>query len=438
MFSEPESIPAEGEMFRIMSSQRYTASIRIILSVSALFGWVSPVLSESPPDLTIQSSHAGSIESLILIYSWSAEMGIVSITDILSALPDANTVIISQFDPATDAFTAYQSRLAGNGLGYNRRGDPRIEFIQDARPYGPWPRDQAIVDRSGTVWLSDSDQHGLKNVLPNIHEIFGLNTNQLDIAFAGSNLLVCGDHVIASERVGNDFLHEFSRQSVIRVPAPPEPAPFHLDLMVMPLSDSVIVVGDDMPVRDLFLAMSDEEITKLVLQWLTELAVSANNIKPRITGDRVAFERTGDPALILPRLAVEKMGTIQRLMDPYVFRTAVQREPDYVWDDRIASTLSNAGIRVIRVPMWPGGILSGFQGSQSPLPVITYPNLLVWEDGIIMPVYGIPELDDMTRTILEDAGKRTVYPMRGGALLGFGSSGPHCLTLEVRGRPSAG
>ena len=416
-----------------MKRMKYNSIVIVILVHLVSSAIISKAYSETPNNLILQSSHAGDIESLVLIYTWSAEMGIVSITDILEALPEANTVIISQFDPATDAFAAYQSRVAGNGLGYNSCGEPRIEFIQDARAYGPWPRDQALVDASGNVWTSDADQHGLRDVLPNIRGVFGLNVNQSGIRFAGSNLLVCGDRVIASDRVSEDVLAAFSGQSVIRAPVPAEPVAFHLDLVTMPLSDSVMVVGDDVPVRDLFLAMTDEEITELVLRWLSELAVSANNIQPRITTERIAFERTGDPALILPKLAAEKMGEIRRLLDPHVFRTAVLEEPAYIWGDRIASALAKEGITVIRVPMWPGGILSGNLKSPSPLPVITYPNLLVWEDGIIMPVYGIPELDDMTRRILEEAGNRTVYPMRGGALLGFGSSGPHCLTLEVRG-----
>ena len=410
-------------------------SIIIVILVHLLpLGTASPAISEPPSYLTLQSSHAGKIESLVLIYTWSAEMSVFSLVDILKALPEAKTIIISQFDPASDAFTVFQSRVAGNGLGFDRNGIPRIEFVQDARPYGPWPRDQAIVDRNGMVWMSDTDQHGLREVLPNIRGVFGLHVQQPGISFAGSNLLVAGERIIVTERVSKDVLNKFSGRSVIRVPGPAEPAPFHLDLLAMPLSDSIVVVGDDTPVRDLFLAMSDEEIAELVIRWLSELAVSVNNVRPRVAGGRIAFERTADPALILPRLAAEKMSEIRRLLDPDVFRTAVQQEPEYMWDDRIAAMLSREGLVVIRVPMWPGGILSGIQGTTSPLPVITYPNLLVWDEGIIMPEYGIEELDKMTRRILEDAGERTVFPMRGAALLGFGSSGPHCLTLEVRGK----
>lgn len=41
-------------------------------------------------------------------------------------------------------------------------------------------------------------------------------------------------------------------------------------------------------------------------------------------------------------------------------------------------------------------------------------------------------MDSVATARLENASKKKVYPVRGAAILGYGGSGPHCLTLEFR------
>jgi agmatine/peptidylarginine deiminase len=68
----------------------------------------------------------------------------------------------------------------------------------------------------------------------------------------------------------------------------------------------------------------------------------------------------------------------------------------------------------------------------SGLPMMCYPNCLVWDEGILMPSYDLPALDELARARLEQASGKKVYLVRGGAILGYGNSGPHCLSLELR------
>jgi hypothetical protein len=108
--------------------------------------WLSQVLfkngicfSSDVDRINPVSSYSGKIEKLILIYTRTAEIGIISLIDIMKALPDVEITVISQFDPDSKEFGLFVSSLTRNDLGFNSQHKPRIHFIQDARSYGPWP-----------------------------------------------------------------------------------------------------------------------------------------------------------------------------------------------------------------------------------------------------------------------------------------------------------
>jgi hypothetical protein len=136
------------------------------------------------------------------------------------------------------------------------------------------------------------------------------------------------------------------------------------------------------------------------------------------------------------RFLKDKLRNLAQLQQPDVIRRLVDRHPVFDLDDRIAATLQQAGYRVIRLPFWPGEMTKSPGGDHPLLPMLCYPNCVVWDDGILMPSYGIPALDDLARRVLEHETGKKVFDVRGGAILGFGSSGPHCLTLEFRQMPS--
>ncbi len=401
----------------------------VLLAASVLGGRAFPEV-ELPVDL--QSSHSGRISKIVLVYTWTAEMGLVSVADILRRLPEVEVVILSQFSPGTEAFRVYTSKLTKDGLGRDSSGKPRIHFIQDARAYGPWPRDQALVDDTGRMWVSPDDHHQLRDAFSAIDTTYGIHSHDAPISFTGGNILSCGGRILVPDRMDSVALATFLSGEIVRLPSPAMPERFHLDLVIMPLSDTLIAVGDDRLARQALLELSREEQAELVTRWMAEFAASANNLDPVSDSNRLRFRRTGRPELILMDMLREKLRRLEELLHPGVFEGEITIEPDYQWDDLIAKELEDAGFHVVRVPFWPGDALSGAGTGPSRLPVISYVNSLVWESGILMPVYGVPSLDSLAMETLEHASGKKVCPVRGGAILGFGSSGPHCLTLEFR------
>ncbi|MEK7727294.1 MAG: hypothetical protein AAB354_02710, partial [candidate division KSB1 bacterium] len=386
----------------------------------------------APSRVQLQSAHAGTINQLILVYTWSAEMSLLSLRDILTALPDAQILLLNQFTAGTDPFRTFATKLVRDGLGRNQQGQPRIQFVQETSAYGPWPRDQALVDEQGRMWVSASNSHQLQNIMLALDESYGVQRHAAEFVFAGASLLRLGKWILCPDRLDTAYLAQHLRGPFLSLPSPAPPAPFHLDLVVMPLSERVVVVGDDQLAKTALLALNDKQIAELTARWLAEYAVAANNFDFEMQAGAPVLREVNRPALILKPLLNEKFKLVAQLAQPEVFRAAVQAEPDYVWDDQIATQLTRSGFEVVRVPFWPAsnGIVGGRKTSG--LPMLCYPNCLVWDDGILMPVYGIPALDEMARARLESACRKKVYPVSGSALLGYSYSGPHCLTLEFR------
>jgi hypothetical protein len=144
------------------------------------------------------------------------------------------------------------------------------------------------------------------------------------------------------------------------------------------------------------------------------------------------FQRIPEPPLIMWRFLKEKLQNLAQLQQADVMKNLFDRHSPFDLDDRIAAALQKRGYRVIRVPFWPGEMTTDRDANEPLLPLICYSNCVVWSDGILMPTYGIPPLDNLARRVLEHETGKEVFDVRGGALLGFGSSGPHCLTLEFR------
>ncbi len=352
--------------------------------------------------------------------------------DLLSALPDVQTTIISQFAPDSESFQVFSSALTRHGLGRDSKGRTRLQFLQDARSYGPWPRDQAVIDIGGRMWVSDSDQHQLQSIFSSLDLQSGFERHDAPISFAGANLLVCGQKILCPDRLDSSVISSFIEGPIVSLPSPPAHEPFHLDLLVMPLSENLVAVGDDGLARTMLMSLSPEEMAASVARWAAEYAGSANNIELSSRANGLMFRRTHRPSLILWPFLKEKLQNLVQLLRPGVFKEIVENQAPYPWDDRIASALEAQNFEVVRIPFWPGETATQRARNQPALPMLCYPNCLVWEDGILMPTYGIEHLDDLARSTLEKATDKTVYPVRGGAILGFGSSGPHCLTLEVR------
>lgn len=386
--------------------------------------------SHTPQKIVLQSAHAGAVKKLLLVYTWSAEMGVVSLRDMLAALPGTEALIVNQFPPNSGQFSAFVSNLTRGGLGRDAAGRPLLQFVQDARPFGPWPRDQALVDESGAMWISASDNHRLRDLMLALDRSYGLDNRAADFRFTGANLLRCGNVILCPDRLDTTYLAQYLRGPFVALPSPPPPEPFHLDLLVMPLSDRLIAVGDDALARAALAQLAPEQQQRLVARWLAEFAVSAHNLELLAEGGNFRFLARPRPALILAANLKEKLDLVAGLLRQGNFQKSVEATPAYEWDDRIAAALVQKGFEVLRLPFWPAAGAS--LADSASLPMMCYPNCLVWDEGILMPVYGVAALDDFAAEILQRATKKKVHPVRGGALLGYGSSGPHCLTLEFR------
>lgn len=414
------------------ASQNHRVLLAILLLPALLLALAWPEPARAQAKVRLQSAHAGEIKKLLLVYTWSAEMGMLSLADILTALPEAEALILSQFAPGSESFRVFTSGLTRGGLGRNRHGQPRLQFVQDAGAYGPWPRDQALVDTRGTMWVSPSDNHRLRAIFTALDESYGLRPAQAAVAFTGANLIPFDNLVLCPDRLDTLALSGFLQGPFLTLPSPPPPAPFHLDLLVMPLSETVIAVGDDELARSRLLALGVAEQKRIVAHWAVEFAASGHNLEVKAAGNMFRFQTLPRPHLILPALLQEKLQILTELAKPGAFRAAVLAEPEYRWDDRIAAALRRRGFKVVRVPFWPGvaGTVAGKKSGG--LPMLCYANSLVWEKGLLMPVYGIASLDQLARDTLAAASGKQVFAVRGGALLGYGNSGPHCLTLEFR------
>lgn len=379
---------------------------------------------EEPPRVQMQSAYSGEITQLLLVYTWSAEMGVISLRDILAALPEADVLVLNQFKAGSASFRAFAAELLRGGLGRNSRGKPRVQFVQNENAYGPWPRDQALVDERGIMWMSASNSHQLRDIMLALDASYGVQGRAAAFKFAGANLLQSGKTLLCPDRLDTTYLAQHLRGPFLTLPSPAPPAPFHLDLLVMPLSERVVVVGDDQLARNYLLALQDDQIAQIVSQWLQDFAAAANNFDFHMKDGRASWRETERPALILQALLQEKMKKIAPLAQSGNFREAVRAEPNYDWDDQIAERLARSGFKVVRVPFWPA--------TTGVLPMLCYPNSLVWDEGILMPVYNIAGLDSLAISRWEKASRKKIYPVRGGAMLGYGNSGPHCLTLEFR------
>ena len=417
---------------RILASlaQRYTVREFIAASVFFLCALVAACGREAAPDrIVLQSSHDGAIGKLLLVYTWSAEMGVVSLRDMLTALPQAEALVLSQFPPNGEQFSAFVSNLTRGGAGRSADGKTLLQFVQDPRPFGPWPRDQALVADGGAMWVSASDNHQLREIMLALDRGYGLDNRAAEMRFAGANLLRCGEVILCPDRLDTVYLGQYLRGPFVTLPSPPPPEPFHLDLLVMPLTNRLVAVGDDAMARAALLQLSPEQRQALVARWLSEFAASAHNLELQTGSGGIRFKPIARPPLILPSLLEAKLQTMTALLRGDNFQKIVHATPAYEWDDRIAAALTQRGFQVVRLPCWPGN-LAGTDGAS--LPMMCYPNCLVWEEGILMPVYGVAALDDFSKAILERAARKKVFPVRGGAMLGYGQSGPHCLTLDFR------
>jgi len=388
--------------------------------------------SPEPARLQLQSAHAAKIQKLILVYTQSAEMGLASLRDILRALPETEALVINQFAPNSAAFRTFVTQLLRDGIGRNRQGKPRVQFVQEESAYGPWPRDQALVDEQGLMWVSSSNLHQLQATMLALDESYGIPRRAAAFSFTGASLLRSDKGLLCPDRLDTVYLANYLQGPFLPMASPAPPEPFHLDLLVMPLNERVIAVGDDQLAKTALLSLSAEEVAKVAEQWVAEYCAAASNVEFQVVEGRLKLRELNRPALIIRSLLEEKLRIVAALSQGGAFREAVQAEPDYVWDDQIAAHLTRLGFAVVRVPFWPAAHGAANGKKVYGLPMLCYPNCLVWEEGILMPVYGIPVLDEMAKTRLEGASRKTVYPVSGGALLGYGYSGPHCLTLEFR------
>ncbi|MBN1541139.1 hypothetical protein JW992_03265, partial [candidate division KSB1 bacterium] len=125
------------------------------------------------PPVSFTSSHGGMIQKLVLVYSSTAEMSAYSLVDILRALPEAEVVVISQFAPDTKDFEAFVRIINTDSLGFRANGRPRLQFLQNPSPFGPWPRDQALVQSDGGMWISRRNTHGLRPLFVALQEGYG-------------------------------------------------------------------------------------------------------------------------------------------------------------------------------------------------------------------------------------------------------------------------
>lgn len=404
----------------------------LLLLLTGLSIWACQKPAPESPRIQLQSSARGSIAQLLLVYTWSAEMSVISLRDILAVLPEAEALVLNQFAAGSNDFRAFASQLLRGGIGRDQQGKPRIQFVQNASAYGPWPRDQALVDEQKRMWISVSNSHQLREVMLALDESYGVQRRPADFKFAGASLLRLDKWVLCPDRLDTTYLAQYLQGPFLPLPSPPPPEPFHLDLLVMPLNDRVVAVGDDRLARGLLLALDEQQIAQITARWLAEYAAAANNFDLRMNASGPVLEEAARPALMLAPFVRDKFKRIAQLAQPGNFREAVLAEPDYVWDDQIAAQLAQHGFEIVRVPFWPASY--GFAGANktSGLPMLCYPNCLVWENGILMPNYGIAKMDSVATARLENASKKKVYPVRGAAILGYGGSGPHCLTLEFR------
>ncbi len=407
-------------------------AVALLISISLLLFSSCHAPEPEASRLQLQSAANGSIEQLVLVYTWSAEVSVVSLRDILTALPETRALVLNQFTAGSPTFRAFASQLLRGGIGRNAQGKPRIQFVQDASAYGPWPRDQALVDEQRRMWVSASNSHQLRDILLALDESYGVQRRPAEFKFAGASLLRLGKWVLCPDRLDTTYLAKYVQGPFLPLSSPPPPAPFHLDLLVMPLNERVVAVGDDQLARKYLLALEEQEIAQIVTRWMAEYVAAANNFELRMSTNGPQLKEIERPALMLAPHFRDKLKLVAQLVPPKNFQQAVLAEPDYVWDDQIAAQLVQHGFEVVRVPFWPASF--GFTATHKTdgLPLLCYPNCLVWSDGILMPRYGIASLDSVAAARLENASKKKVYPVRGGAILGYGGSGPHCLTLEFR------
>lgn len=378
--------------------------------------------------IKLQSSHHGNINKLILVYSQTAEIGSLSLVDILKALPDVEAIVINQFGPKSPEFGLLVSSLNQNKLGFNSHGEPRLQFVQDARAYGPWPRDQVLVDTEGMLLVSASEQHQLRNTFLSLDQLNDVQVHNSAMSFIGAQFLVAGDKLICPENMAVD---PAIQHSLVRVPTP-SLEEFHLDLLVMPLTENRMAVGDVELTRNLLLRLNRAQQKKIIARWVMEFASAAGNVHFNWNKNTFSCDKSDKPGLILWPMLKDKLAILSDLLKPGEFVNAVLSEPAYQWDDKIASALQKSGFEVIRIPFWPGQFgRSGGKKSKG-LPMLCYPNCLVWQDGVLMPVYGIKSIDELAENILIKASGKTVFPVKGSAILGYGSSGPHCITIEFR------
>lgn len=396
-----------------------------VLAVILFFVGSACFTPRSHPELSFVRTYDAPVDRLLLIYTFTAEMSVYSLVDILRALPETDVVVISQFVPASAEFEAFVRILNSDSLGFRADGRPRLQFLQNASSFGPWPRDQMLVEEDGSVWISRRDQHGLRPIFLSLQMDYGLALRRSDVDFIGANLLPAGNNSILMAHHGTQALAPYIEDRMVRLQLPD--SSMHLDLVVMPLDEQTVMVGDDEPARAALLALSDSQIAVLVDGWINDYIQAAANVRIERIGEQSAVRRTDGPELIRWPMLRDKLHKLAELRQAQLFRRTVQQTPAIDWDDRIAQTLRASGYRVIRVPYWPRrpGL------AQVQLPMLCYSNSLVWQGGVLMPVYGIDSLDRLAAATIEAAVDKPVYPVRGGVLLGNGSSGVHCITLEL-------
>ncbi len=389
---------------------------------------VNSVYAQQRSAIKLQSSHHGKIDKLILVYSQTAEIGSISLVDILKALPDVEAIVINQFGPNSPEFGRLVSTLNQNKLGFNSWGEPRLQFVQDARAYGPWPRDQVLVDIKGTLLVSASEQHQLRNTFLSLDQLNDVQVHNSTMSFIGAQFLVAGDKLICPENMPVD---PAIQHSLVRVPTPSLDK-FHLDLLVMPLTENRVAVGDVELTRNLLLRLDRTEQKKIIARWAVEFTSSAGNVDFNWNKNTFSCDKLDAPGLILGPMLKDKLAILNDLLKPGEFVNAVLSEPAYGWDDKITLALQENGFEVIRIPFWPGQFGRSGGKKNKGLPMLCYPNCLVWQDGILMPVYGIKSIDQLAENILIKASGKTVFPVKGSGILGYGSSGPHCITIEFK------
>jgi hypothetical protein len=135
-----------------------------VLAVILFFVGSACFTPRSHPELSFVRTYDAPVDRLLLIYTFTAEMSVYSLVDILRALPETDVVVICQFAPASAEFEAFVRILNSDSLGFRADGRPRLQFLQNASSVGPWPRDQMLVEEDGSVWISRRDQHGLRPI----------------------------------------------------------------------------------------------------------------------------------------------------------------------------------------------------------------------------------------------------------------------------------